>query len=207
MSGIFFTLDPGSFLAWIRNEKIRIRDKNLGSACNTLDYKIYMSFASLKRWNRSGLIARGFTVLTFFSPSEQEEMCAATNKPNQTKPNQTKPHQTHRCHRRGRCRWRVVATQGLAVCILGTESQRRTLSLEGGLLENIDFQTKYYDAQITVRCGGCKAPVGPRLTLVRKMRSLRTQMHRYLPNELQSPKQCCGSVTFWYGSGSADPYP
>ncbi len=106
----------------------------------------------------------------------------------QSKANQTKPHQTHRCHRRGRYRWREVVTQGLAVCILGIESQRRTLSLEGGLLENIDFQTKYYDAQITVRCGGCKAPVDPKFTLVRKMRSPRTKMHICQMNySVQSP--------------------
>ncbi len=89
-------------------------------------------------------------------------------------------------------------TQGLAVCILGTGSQRRTLSLEGLLGKYVfDFQTKFLDVKITVRCGGCKAPVGPGFstaTLVREMRSLRTkiliricQMNSSLPSSVVDP--------------------
>ncbi len=125
-SGIFLILYPGSGIFFIPDTGSDM--EKFGSGINILDpqhrpRKIIVSFAWLKGWNRSGLIAQGFT-----------NFLHALGTGGNVRGNK----QTHRYHRRGRCRWREAVTQGLAVCILGTGSQRRTLSPEG-LLEKYIF--------------------------------------------------------------------
>ncbi len=90
--GIFFTLDPGSEIFFILDPGWKNSDR--GSGINILDpqhrpRKFTVSFASLKGWNRSGLIAQGFT--NFFH---------ALGTGGNVRGNK----QTHRYHRRGRCR-------------------------------------------------------------------------------------------------------